>query len=86
MGFSYEVTQRLFMENKRFHIGTYASADGSEGGAITVGMSKVDALILIPYGTSVTSQPVINATFPADDGIAIVTAANESGLFIAIGV
>jgi hypothetical protein len=86
MAFTAEVTQRLFMENKRLHIGTYASSGGSEGRTITVGMSKIDFLFMIPYGTAVGNKGRVNGTFPSDDGIVVVTDANESGIWVAVGV
>jgi hypothetical protein len=85
--FTSEITQRLTIGGKRFNFGTYASSDGGTGGELQTGMyEKVDAVILIPYGSAVTDQPVVNETFPCDNPVKIVTAANETGLFIAIGV
>jgi hypothetical protein len=88
MGFTSEITQRLTIGGKRFNFGSYASSDGATGGELITGMyEKVDCVILIPYGSAVTDQPVCNETFPlAGSAVTIVTAANESGFWVAIGV
>jgi hypothetical protein len=65
--------------------GTYANTDGSTGGDITTSLTKVDFLILQPYGTAVTDKPTVNETFPCDDGITVVTTANQVGIWIAMG-
>lgn len=85
MGFISEVTQWLLLGNKKLNIGTYASSDSATGGELDTQLKIVDFVILIPYGSSATSQPVINATFPSTNPVAIVTAQDEAGFFIAVG-
>jgi hypothetical protein len=87
MAFGSSVRQRIVFGNKRVVIGDYTNSS-STGGDINTGLSNVDAMILLPVGSSVNANaPVVNETFPVADGsaITIVTDSNANGAFIAIG-
>lgn len=88
MAFTATVQEKTVFGNKRIHKGTFVNDGGSTGGDITTGLQNCDALILIPVGSSVhTNAPVVNETTPVAGGVmTIVTDANVSGDFIAIGV
>jgi hypothetical protein len=74
---------------KKFASGSYASSGGSTGGSITTGLGTVEIFMLTPKGAAVTAnQSVYNATLPLNTAggiIPIVTDANQSGSWLAIG-
>lgn len=63
---------------------------GSTGGDITTGLSTVERVIMSHTGTAVSaSAPAANETFPLTNAggvVTIVTTADTTGHFIAIGV
>jgi hypothetical protein len=92
MAFTATVIERTVFGDKRVVLGKYVNTGGSTGGDITTGLNAIQTLIIQPYGSAVVSQPVINETVPTADvpmtdaaGLTVVTNANESGTFIAIG-
>lgn len=88
MAFTVSITRRTVIGNLRMVVGVYTSADGSTGGDITTGLSRVEACQLQPKGSSVlANQPVVNETMPLASGdVTIVTTANEIGTFVAYGM
>ena len=69
-------------------LGTYVNTAGSTGGTINTGLSVVKHMFLQPQGTTVVSMPTVNGTFPitvANGAVVIVTNANETGAWEAIG-
>lgn len=74
--------------NKRMSVGTYASAGGSTGGDVTTGLRVVEEFFAMPTGSAVVADdPVYNETLPlVDTAVTIVTTANSSGNWMAIGV
>lgn len=87
MAFTATVTERTVYGNKLVHFGTYTSSGGDTGGNINTSMAKVEVMLLQPKGSAVTSNaPVVNETLPvAGNAVTIVTDANESGQWLAIG-
>lgn len=90
MAFAFTVTDRRIEGHKRVHRGTYASSGGSTGGEIVTDLGTVEHMQLQPLGATVaTNQSVINESFPltnAGGTATIVTDANQSGLWEAVGV
>lgn len=68
-------------------VGTFANTAGSTGGEIETGLKDVDSIQLSHAGSAVVaSAPVANETFPIQGGdVTIVTVADTSGTFLAIG-
>lgn len=74
--------------NKRAIIGSYVSSGGATGGDIPTGLNTVEAVFLTPDKNAVTNAHVVNETFPlrnVSGTVTIVTGANESGNYLAIG-
>ena len=90
MAFTYTVNDDVNFGGARIVSGTYTSADGSTGGDVKTGMTTVIAFVMTPYGSSVVAnQGAINETFPlnnVDGAVTIVTTANESGSWVAMGL
>ena len=71
----------------RVVVGKYVNSGGSTGGNIPTGLAMVYAMNLQPMGSSVLSAyPVVNQTLPASGSITVITAANQTGYWMAIGV
>jgi len=86
MAFSFTKTHESPMGQMRVTLGTYTSAGGSTGGDIYTGLQKVNQLILQTKAEAVVAAaPVINETFPITDPVTVVTGANETGYWMAIG-
>ena len=91
MAFTSTVVQRTVFGNMRVIIGKYVNDGGSTGGNITTGLTQIWNLILQPFGTAVgTGADVVNETVPAVNAamaetLTVVTNANESGTWMAIG-
>ena len=88
MAFTATVTSKTVFGNKRIHSGTFVNDGGSTGGDITTGLGTLEQLILQHVASGVVaSAPVVNETLPLAGGVAtIVTVADTSGTFTAIGV
>ena len=67
--------------------GTYTSADGSTGGDIDTGLLMCEFIKLTPNAAAVSaSASVVNETLPvAGSAVTIVSIANESGYWEAVG-
>ena len=89
MAFTAAVTQRISLGNKYMVTGTYVNDGGSTGGDITVsGLNTIEEFFLQPKAAAViATQSVFNETLPlaASTPVTIVTSANESGRWAAIG-
>lgn len=71
---------------KRVTWGTFTSDSGSTGGDIYTGLQQVEGIRLQLKGSVVvTTQAVVNETFPKSDPVTIVTAANAAGYWRAFG-
>ena len=67
--------------------GTFTSSGGATGGDIITGLQKVYLVIVQQKGSGVVaSDAAINETFPCNDPVTIVTAANVTGRWFALGV
>lgn len=90
MAFGYTVTDNQKQGHKRVVRGTYTSTGGSTGGEVVTSLGTVEHMQLQPLGAAaIATQSVVNETFPlsnATGSVTIVTSANESGLWEAIGV
>lgn len=88
MAFAYTINSDFISGGARIVSGTYVSDSGSTGGDIYTGLNAVNAITLQSSGSSaVANAPAVNETMPKNtDGITIVTAANESGTWVAIGI
>jgi hypothetical protein len=86
MPFSAKKTMEFPAGSKRITGGTFTNSGGSVGGDIYTGLQKVDKILLQHSGANVVAdRPVSNATFPIVDPVPIVTTANASGIWTAIG-
>lgn len=70
--------------------GSYTNTDGSTGGDIKTGLAGCKRLFLQPRGSAVVADmPAVNETLNANiikGEMTIVTTANETGDWLAIGV
>lgn len=87
MGFSFAITKRGVFGDLRGAIGTYVSDSGSTGGDLDLEMKNCYFVVLQPTGAAINDSPRVNETMPCDGAaITIVAAANEVGVFFALGV
>ena len=88
MAFTYTVNSPTDAAGKKIATGTYTSAGGSTGGDIVTGLRYVECVQLQSKGSAVVADaPVVNETLPLSSGsVTIVTAANEVGNWLAIGL
>lgn len=91
MAFSFSVKDTIQVTGAKIIAGTYTNTGGSTGGDITLPLIKLLHLNLQPIGTAVSAnEPVVNETLPLNGKFSIaatiVTSANESGSFLAIGL
>jgi hypothetical protein len=70
--------------------GSYTSAGGSTGGDIATGLKSCKRIFLQPIGAAVVADmPAVNETLNSEiigGSMTIVTTANETGMWLAIGV
>ena len=86
MAFTYAKTGETVAGDLRQISGTFTNAGGSTGGDIRTGLQQVHGIILQQGGAAVVaSQTVVNETFPRQDPVTIVTAANATGYWLAFG-
>lgn len=87
MAFAFTITGQTVFGNKRIITGSYVSSSGGTGGDINTGLTNCEACFLQGIGSAVdVAEPVINETFPVAGGaITIVTTADKSGTFMALG-
>lgn len=88
MAFTSTVTKRgKIPGTSMIHFGTYASDGGSTGGDINTGLTRCEFIALTPAGASVDANaPTVNETLPvAGDAVTVVTTANATGTWMAIG-
>jgi len=85
--FTDTILKRTVFGDKKVILGKFVNAGGSTGGDIATGLTVVDQVILQHVGSAVVaSAPVVNETLPLSSGdVTIVTVANTSGTFMAIG-
>ena len=91
MAFTYSELYRLHGTNGVIVVGTYTNTAGSTGGVIQPSLAVVHNVDLQPMSSSIQSASVVNqvvADFPitSQNGVTIVTTANEIGLYKIIGV
>ena len=74
--------------NKRMAWGTFTNGGGDSGGEVETGLETVEAFDLQSSGSAVVATaPVYNETLPLNgSSVTIVTAADEDGTWLAIGV
>jgi len=89
MAFTYTVDVQTNIGNAKIVSGSYASADGSTGGDIKTGLAGCRRIFLQPRSAAVVSDmPAVNETANTNvigGAMTIVTTANESGDWLAIG-
>jgi len=87
MAFTYTVEKRTSGAGGRIISGTYTSTAADTGGDIYTELQTIYSFGLQPKSTAVVAdQPAVNETLPlAVDGITIVTTANETGTWFAVG-
>lgn len=88
MAFVYEVSQRgVSVGNRRWAWGTYACTGGTTGGDVKTGLNRVEMFVPIVGGSAVDADaPAVNETLPLASGdVTIVTTANSTGYWLAIG-
>jgi len=87
MAFTSVVTHKSVAGDVCITYGTYASTDGATGGNINTNTDRCLFIKLQPLGESAQLlSPSIDETVPCDGkAVTVVTNANESGIWIAIG-
>lgn len=99
MTFSYTVTKRQVLGDSKTVHGTFVNEGGSTGGAIETGLRVVEGFFTQAIKSTVlTDETVVNATLETagnkkvivtsspQGNITIVTQANLSGFWMALGV
>jgi hypothetical protein len=89
MAFSYTKTGEDVHGSVRVVSGTFTNTGGSVGGNIYTGLEQVYGLRLQQKSSAVVAtQGVVNATFPKNDPVAMVTEAvnNVCGYWEAFGI
>ena len=87
MAFAFTISGTTYFGNKRVVYGNYVSSAGGTGGNITTGLTNCEIMFLQGKGTAVdVAEPVVNETLPLAGGVVtIVTTADKSGTFMAMG-
>lgn len=87
MAFTPVLVGRINLGSRTMTHGTYVSAGGSTGGDIDTGLDWCENLILTSKGSSVVADDAtLNENLPiAGSAVTIVTTANASGYWMAIG-
>ena len=87
MAFTPAITKRDVWGDKAVTMGTFTNDGGSTGGNIATGLHLCEAIFLQPSGGAVNANaPVVNETLPvAGSAVTIVTDADATGTFIALG-
>lgn len=87
MAFASTVTHRQPLGTVTLVTGTFANTGGSTGGEVLTGLRRVAYFALGKAGAAVdASQYAANETFPTATGdITVVTTADQSGTWVAIG-
>lgn len=89
MAFSFVLHKRALIGDLWIAFGTYTNTGGSTGGVIKTGLSKIWLLTTFPVGGAPTAQPYVNETFSSTEPIlgsaTVVTGANETGFWFALG-
>ena len=77
---------RMPMGDNYFVYGTFSNTDGDTGGTIATGLHLVKHFDLQYTGAAAIADAAsVNENFPSDGSVIIVTAANSSGLWKAVG-
>lgn len=87
MAFAFTLYTEPFDTDGKFRCvrGSYTNTGGSTGGDIVTGLNQVWEMLLQPTGGALSSA-VVNETFPLMSGtVTIITVANASGTFRAVG-
>lgn len=86
MAFTSTIYDRTIMGNKQVTFGTFTSDGGTTGGNINTGLLKCEHIQLTSYAAAVGNDPVVDEDLPVDgSAVTIVTDANETGYWMAIG-
>ena len=87
MAFDYTVDNHKSTRGDNYWVhGNFTNTDGSTGGVIETGLHLVKDFSLQHTGSaSVAESPSVNEVLPSDGSIIIVTAANASGIWSALG-
>lgn len=91
MAFSSSITNTIpgGEGSKALVYGTFTNDGGSTGGDVTTRLNTVEAFFIQNGGSAiVASTPVVNETFPlinSTGAVTIVTNANDTGYWMAIG-
>lgn len=74
--------------NKRIFTCNFVNDSGSTGGEVVTGLSTVEKILIGHSGSAVVGNaPVYNETLPLNEGsVTVVTDADTSGTFMAIGL
>jgi hypothetical protein len=84
--FAFTVDAQYVQGDKRVHEGTFTSSAGATGGDITTGLSLVQFMELQQNGSVVVGdEPVVYEVLPIRSAVTIVTTANVTGWWKAIG-
>lgn len=87
MAFASTLLNKTSIGNRFLVTGTFANTGGSTGGEVPTGLRSVEYFALGKAGAAVdASQYAANETFPTAVGsITVVTTADQSGTWMAIG-
>jgi len=87
MAFASTVKEKVSLGNKWLAYGTFTCDGGTTGGDINTGLKKVEGMWFTGSGESALATLVsVNETLPcAGNAVTIVTTANDTGTWYAIG-
>lgn len=85
MALTTAISYKTVFGNKRVNFGTFANASSTTGGDVNTGLRSCEMFFAIPGGSS-AQEIAVNETLPvAGSAVTIVTEANASGYWMAIG-
>lgn len=87
MGFTSAISNKTVFGNKRVHFGTWTntSSAGTAGGNVNTGLRSCEMFLGVPGGAA-AQEFAVNETLPvAGSAVTIVTEANATGYWLAVG-
>lgn len=85
MAFTSAITEQTAWTAKRVNYGTFTNDGGSTGGDVNTGLRSCEMFLAIPGGAA-AMEIAVNETLPVDgSAVTIVTEANATGYWLAIG-
>lgn len=90
MAFTYQILEQTIFGSKKLMFGSFANTDGSSGGNLDTGLTMAEIVLLQSAGTAelleLGATAHVNADLPVNGrSVPIVTSANMSGCWVALG-